>query len=106
MQAICNNTRSICRVVPLPYQRNFDADARDFESRALQAALSPYEISTYPATVGQYSKFVEDGGYQETVIGRQADLGGIQYRIIWRNRIIADVFPSIFACFIDDSWLQ
>lgn len=52
-------------------EKNFDEDAIDNESPVHQVELSPYKISKYPVTVGQYLGFIEDGG-----VSGQAILGG------------------------------
>jgi formylglycine-generating enzyme required for sulfatase activity len=48
-----------------PGKPNYDVDAYDFETPVHQVALSPYKIGKYPVTVGEYKKFIEDGGYDK-----------------------------------------
>jgi len=47
--------------------QNFDQDvyASFPESSVHQVELSAYRIGEYPVTVGQYRRFMEDGGYEE-----------------------------------------
>ena len=47
---------------------NYDKDAYEGEwneSPVHQVKISPYYISTYPITVSQYQRFIEDGGYED-----------------------------------------
>jgi hypothetical protein len=44
---------------------NFDQNTYDDESPVHQVDISPYRISKYPITVGQYRRFMEDGGYED-----------------------------------------
>jgi len=63
-------------------ERNFDEDARDNEFPVHEVDLSPYTIGTYPVTVGQYLRFIEDGGYQEK---RYWEAGGFgEYTILYK----------------------
>lgn len=50
--------------------RNFDQDAGRYgrdESPVHEVELSPYQISKYPVTVGQYQRFMEEGGYENEI---------------------------------------
>jgi len=49
-------------------ERNFDQDTGRYgidESPVHEVELSPYQISKYPVTVGQYQRFMEEGGYEK-----------------------------------------
>ncbi len=44
---------------------NYDPEAEDVEWPVHEVHLDAYRIGRYPVTVGEYRRFVEDGGYQE-----------------------------------------
>ena len=45
-------------------QPNYDSDAYDRESPVHEVRLSNYDICRFPVTVGQYFRFMEEGGYE------------------------------------------
>ena len=47
-----------------PAKPNYDEEAYSDEAPVHEVKLRAYEIERYPVTVGEYRRFMEDGGYQ------------------------------------------
>ena len=56
-------------------KRNFDEQALDYESPVHRVHLDAFRIGRYPVTVGEYRRFMEDGGYQEEEHWREGGFG-------------------------------
>jgi len=69
-----------------PTEQNFDQDAYDDESPVHPVDLSPYRISKYPITVGQYQRFIEDRGYQNKCYWEAGGFGQFNEPYEWSNQ--------------------
>ncbi len=66
--------------------QNYDHDARSNESPVHQVELSPYYISKYPVTVGQYQRFIDAGGYQDKCLWEEGGFGKYTEPDEWGNQ--------------------
>ena len=48
-----------------PTKPNYDKEADDDAAPVHEVKLSAFEIGRYPVTVGEYQRFIDDGGYQK-----------------------------------------
>ena len=81
--------------------QNFDQDARSSESPFHQVELSLYHISKYPVTVGQYQRFIEDGGYEDKRYWKAGGFGQFKEHKEWEDQ---KQYPSRPAVYV--SWYE
>jgi len=82
-------------------ERNFDKDAIDWETPVHEVDLSPYQISKYSVTVGQYLKFIEDGGYQENRLWEEEEFGKYTMPDKWEEQLQYPSRPVVYV-----SWYE
>ena len=78
-------------------EQNFDKQAYDRESPVHQVELSPFYISKYPVTVGQYGRFIEDGGYKEKCYWKEGRFGRFEKPDKWEEQQQYPSHPVIYV---------
>ncbi len=82
-------------------ERHYDQDASDDESPVHQVELSPFSISAYPITVGQYRRFIEDGGYDDKRLWEAGSFGRFKAPDKWEDQ---QQYPSRPVVYV--SWYE
>jgi formylglycine-generating enzyme required for sulfatase activity len=82
-------------------ERNFDQKADDDEAPVHEVELSPYRISKYPVTVGQYLRFMEDGGYKDNRCWESGGFGKFKEPDEWEDQ---KQYPSRPVVYV--SWYE
>jgi len=85
-------------------ERNFDPDAweEDFnESPVHEVKLCPFYISKYPISVGQYRRFIEDGGYEEEHYWEAGGFGEFKEPDNWEDQLQYPSRPVVYV-----SWYE
>ena len=86
---------------------NYDKDAYDEEKEIWNEApvhrveLSPFRIGKYPVTVGQFMRFVEDGGYEDKRHWIHGGFGEFKEHEEWQNQREFVTRP-----FVNVSWYE
>jgi formylglycine-generating enzyme required for sulfatase activity len=84
-----------------PKERSYDPEADEAEwneAPVHHVELSPFLISKYPVTVGQYLKFMEDGGYDDERYWRAGKFGEFKGPDNWEDQ---KQFPSRPVVFVN-----
>ncbi|MGA1839903.1 MAG: SUMF1/EgtB/PvdO family nonheme iron enzyme [bacterium] len=84
-----------------PKGNNYDNDAYDDEFPVHKVELSTYKISKYPVTVGQYLRFIEDGGYQERKHWGAGEFGEYEKPDNWEDQLRYTSRPVVYV-----SWFE
>jgi len=84
-----------------PDKQNFDKQANNNESSVHQVELSPYRISKYPVTVGQYLRFMKDGGYEEESYWEAGGFGKFKELDKWEDQQPYPTRPVVYV-----SWYE
>lgn len=81
--------------------RNFDPDAVEDEFPVHEVELSSFAISKYPITVGQYRRFIEDGGYEEERYWEAGGFGEFKEPDKWEEQLQYPSRPVVYV-----SWYE
>ncbi len=84
--------------------RNFDPNADESyydESPVHEVKLSPFYVSKYPITVGQYLRFIEDGGYEEERYWQAGNFGDFKSPDRWAEQLLYPSRPVVYV-----SWYE
>jgi formylglycine-generating enzyme required for sulfatase activity len=81
--------------------QNYDSDAYDDESPVHEVDLSPFRISKYPITVGQYQRFMEDGGYENKKYWINGKVGEFKEPDHWQDQLPYPSRPVVYV-----SWYE
>ncbi|NIO87478.1 MAG: SUMF1/EgtB/PvdO family nonheme iron enzyme [Candidatus Aminicenantes bacterium] len=77
------------------YKPNYDDNAVIRESPAHEVKLSAYKISPFPVTVGQYRRFIEDGGYENESFWKAGGWKQFKEPEEWDEQVIYPTRPVV-----------
>jgi len=81
--------------------RKYDEKARDSESPVHCVELSPFSIGRYPVTVGQYLRFIDDGGYGKPDLWQAGGFGEFKHPDKWDEQLEFRSRPVVYV-----SWYE
>jgi formylglycine-generating enzyme required for sulfatase activity len=83
-------------------ERNYyDEEARANESPIRQVELRPFFFSKYPVTVGQYRRFIDDGGYEDERHWKAGGFGKFKEPEKWEDQLRYPSRPVVYV-----SWYE
>jgi len=87
---------------------NYDEEAYEEkddwnESPVHQVELSPFSISKYPITVGQYQRFIDDGGYEDEKHWINGGFGEFKQPDEWQDQLPYPSRPVVYVSWYEAS---
>jgi formylglycine-generating enzyme required for sulfatase activity len=79
----------------------YETDDKMKESPVHQVELSPFSISKYPITVGQYQRFIEDEGYEDEKYWINGGFGKFKEPNKWQDQLPYPSRPVVYV-----SWYE